>query len=181
MVFDRMHPFLYYAMHRLISTYDPDRWDTAGPDVITSCVNGWSALHPFMLRWIPRHEVGTFISLSLILLINDISNKGTLELPNEPVGSPFVTVFLDQYAFYPVSWWNTSDRIDMIPTHPELPQYKIDVEKRPYVYHYFNQMIRNDQLAQGRYLYELLQRACLFECSYTNLEIGVTHIIDKKA
>jgi len=59
MVFDRMHPFLYYAMHFLMSTYDPTVWDIAGPQVVTKAVMGWSALHPSMVRWIPEHNAGT--------------------------------------------------------------------------------------------------------------------------
>lgn len=58
MVFDRMHPYLYYAMHLLMSTYDPKVWDIAGPQVVTKAVTSWSALQPFMVRWIPEHKAG---------------------------------------------------------------------------------------------------------------------------
>lgn len=59
MVFDRAHPFLYFAMHDLMSTYDLTLWDVAGPRVITRCVNAWHSLHSYMVRWVPVHKTGT--------------------------------------------------------------------------------------------------------------------------
>ncbi len=60
MIFDKRHPFLYFAMHLLVSIYDPIKWDIAGPQVVTIALAKWTTLHPYMVRWIPEHVAGKF-------------------------------------------------------------------------------------------------------------------------
>jgi hypothetical protein len=159
LVFDRMHPFLYFAMHDLVSNYDQTVWDTAGPRVLTRCVALWSTLHPYMVRWIPVH------------------NAGKMPLPNEPIGTPAITVFADQFAFYPHSWW-IYPRIDTKSVDDaEVRQYRIDVEERSYAYHYVNHMVQNNAIRKGIYLFEVLNRSCLFKCSYDDLDVKITDLV----
>ncbi len=102
-------------------------------------------------------------------------------MPNEPLGTPEVTVFTDRYAFYALAWWQ-KQRVDTTEGHPDLDLFKRDVETRAYAYHYVNQMVRGTggKIKKGVYLFDLLQRACLFECSYDDLEISITDVIDAR-
>jgi hypothetical protein len=163
MVFDRAHPFLYFAMHDLMSTYDPTLWDVAGPRVITRCVNAWHSLHSYMVRWVPVHKTGSIM------------------LPNEAIGTPAITVFIDQYAFYPHPWWRES-RIDTKPEDDEVKMFRNNVENRSYAYHYVNHMVRKTgvRIQKGIYLFEVLNRSCLFECTYDDLDVSITEVIDSK-
>jgi hypothetical protein len=179
MAFDRMHPFLYYAMHFLISTYDPKVWDIAGPQVVTKSVMAWSNLHPFMVRWIPEHKAGKIDDKISFFGISNFAFDctGELDLPNEPIGSPAISVFTDRYAFYAYPWW-IRPRMDTT----DLEQYRKDIEERAYAYHYVNQMVRetNSKIKKGIYLFDLLQRACLFECDHDDLDINIVELLDKK-
>jgi len=98
-------------------------------------------------------------------------------LPNEPLGTPAISVFTDRYAFYALGWWITP-RVDTTEGHPELAQFRKKVEDRAYAYHYVNQMVRvtGSKIQSGVYLFDLLQRACLFMCSYDNLDISIADL-----
>jgi len=182
LVFDKMHPFLYYAMHLLVSTYDPKSWDIAGPQVVTKAVAGWSKLHPYMVRWIPQHVAGECLSFCLVYAtLTQFISLGEFSLPNEPIGTPQVTVFTDRYAFYALAWWK-NPRVDTTENHPDLALFRKELEERAYAYHYVNQMVRNAgvKLKKGIYLFDLLQRSCLYECSYDDLDININEIVNKK-
>ena len=100
-------------------------------------------------------------------------------MPNEPIGSPAISVFKDRFAFYGLAWWK-KPRVDTTPGHPDLPEYRKEVEERAYAYHYVNQMVRNtgSKIKKGVYLFDLLQQSCLFECSYDDLDINIVEVFD---
>ncbi len=102
-------------------------------------------------------------------------------MPNEPIGTPQVTVFTDRYAFYALAWWK-SLRVDTTENHADLASFRKQVEERSYAYHYVNQMVKlaGVKIKKGIYLYDLLQRACLYECSHDDLEVSITEIVNKK-
>jgi hypothetical protein len=102
-------------------------------------------------------------------------------LPNEAIGTPAITVFIDQYAFYPHPWWRES-RIDTKPEDDEVKMFRNNVEDRSYAYHYVNHMVRKTgvRIQKGIYLFEVLNRSCLFECTYDDLDVSITEVIDSK-
>ncbi len=175
-MFDRQHPFLYYAMHTLIRTYDVNVWGIAGPALMTRCVIGWGQLDPMMVRWIPTpFIIGTAHQMpytSPILTPSILG--GDVTLPNEPLGTASISVFTDQYQFYPISWFQP--RVDLNPKDPGLPQLRENVEKRSYVYHYFNQVIKNRKIAPDTFLYEMMHKGCLYACNNTNVETAIDDI-----
>lgn len=91
-------------------------------------------------------------------------------------------VFKDRYAFYAYPWWIRPGRIDANPDHPDFPKYRKDVEERAYAYHYVNQMVRETQtkIKKGIYLYDLLQRACMYECDHEDLDVSIVDLPGRK-
>ncbi len=179
LVFDRQHPFLYYVMHTLTRNHDVNVWGSAGPTLLTYTTMGWSQLDPMMVRWIPSpFIIGTahlMPYLSPILIQLTVGGNGTL--PNEPLGTASISVFTDQYQFYPITWYNQG-RVDIQPNHAGVPKFREDVEKRTYVYHYFNHMLEiwKKQIAPGTYLFELMQRGCLLACNNNDVETNIDDI-----
>jgi hypothetical protein len=138
-----------------------------------------------MVRWIPVHNAGMRFHEDLHFPFMETSSViygfifwiGKMPLPNEPIGTPAITVFADQFAFYPHSWW-IYPRIDTKSVDDaEVRQYRIDVEERSYAYHYVNHMVQNNAIRKGIYLFEVLNRSCLFKCSYDDLDVKITDLV----